>query len=747
MKYEEFLATKRIVADSVGFEPGELNPMLFDFQADIVRWAIRKGRAAIFADCGLGKTPMQLEWAKQVYAETGQPVLIVAPLAVSQQTIREGKKFGIKVTRCSEGEIHLGVNITNYERLEKFSPEGLAGIVLDESSILKSFDGKFRRFVTEFASGMRFRLACTATPAPNDLIELTNHSEFLGGLRGKEIIALFFRQDGNTTHQFRLKNHARQDFWKWLASWAVALRAPSDLGYEDGDFKLPELRVHDLVVRAEKAPDGLLFPIEASTLQERRGARKASLEERVNAVAHIVNGSHQWIVWCDLNAESEALTKSIPGAVEVKGSDSQEHKESSAVQFASGDIRVLVSKPSIFGFGMNWQNCHNVAFVGLSDSYEAYYQAIRRCWRFGQPQPVDCYVVTADTEGAVVQNIKRKEVQAREMFAELVEHMRPYETLRTQTPKPLDLLVRETAQGEDWELKLGDCVTAIREVGSDSVGLSVFSPPFPGMYAYTDSPQDIGNVKDIGELLRHFEFLVPELLRITMPGRSCCIHLTQEPVFKGQDGYVGLRDFRGRVISLMESKGWIYYGEAAIDKDPQLKAIRTKDHSLLFKTLSTDSADCRMALADYLLQFKKPGKNPIPVPSGKHPRWNPDSGWITSEEWIEWAAPVWYRQNPSLPGGIRETDVLNVRAGRDPNDEKHLCPLQLGVIERAIKLWTAPRDLVFSPFAGIGSEGYAALQLNRRFLGIELKESYFRVAIENLSNAKAQLGMFDALQS
>lgn len=300
-----------------------------------------------------------------------------------------------------------------------------------------------------------------------------------------------------------------------------------------------------------------------------------------------------------------------------------------------------------------------------------------------------------------------------------------------------------------WSMYQGDSCEVIKGIPDESVGLSVFSPPFPGMYAYTNSPRDIGNVKNFRELIAHFKFIMPEILRITQPGRSCCVHLTQEPVFKGKDGYVGLRDFRGDVIREMEDSGWIYYGEVTIDKNPQLKASRTKEHSLLFKTLAQDSSSVRMAMADYIIQFRKPGENKKAIEAGTHQRWNPNGGWINEDEWCEWASPVWYRgiggkdreRFKNYPGlhqhndGIMETNVLNVRSAKESKDEKHLCPLQLGVIERCVKLWSSPDDVVFSPFAGIGSEGFVSLSLGRKFIGIELKKSYFDLACANLEQS------------
>lgn len=297
------------------------------------------------------------------------------------------------------------------------------------------------------------------------------------------------------------------------------------------------------------------------------------------------------------------------------------------------------------------------------------------------------------------------------------------------------------AHGDRWRLMLGDCVERVVEIEEETVGLSVFSPPFPGMYVYSDSPRDMGNARSVADLVEHYSYLVPELLRVTMPGRSCCVHLCQSVTTKHLDGYSGLRDFRGAVIDVMESGGWIYYGEVTIDKDPQVKAIRTKDQGLLFKTLATDSARMHMALADYLLQFRKPGDNPEPIRAGVSERYGNDDGWITAEEWIEWAAPVWYRASEHYPGGIRETDVLNAAVARDNQDERHIAPLQLGVIERAVKLWSNPGDLILSPFAGIGSEGVGALRNNRRFVGVELKPSYFQTAIRNLTAAEGQLSL------
>jgi DNA modification methylase len=736
MEYTDFLKNKSVKFYNKGFEPTlPIASHLYPFQVELVQWALINGRSAIFADCGLGKTPIQLEWARQVCAYTSKPVIIFAPLAVSQQTQKEGDKFGVNVNICRfQKDIKDGINITNYEMLEHFTPDVFGGIVLDESSILKNYGGSTRTLLTEFTQGIDFRLACTATPAPNDLIEIVNHSEFLGVLSGKECIALFFKQDGNTTHNWRLKGHAKRDFWIWLSSWARAVRKPSDLGYEDGAFILPALNIEQYTTDGHIA-DGFLIPMEAYTLEERRDARRNSLTERVAKCAELVNDSTDaWIIWCNLNIESEALKRSIPDSVEVKGADSNEDKIERMNGFREGRYRVLITKPSIAGFGMNWQHCHNMAFVGLSDSYEQLYQAIRRCWRFGQKSQVNVHIIVAETEGQVVANIQRKEHESAVMMEQMVSHMQ----FKTQTGKTKDIMIKfNKKSGVDWTMYNGDCVEEMKNIESNSIGLSVFSPPFPGMYAYTNSSHDIGNSTHIDEMIEHFRYVVKSdnLHRILIPGRYACVHLMQLTAMMTRDGYIGIKDYRGRTIQMFEEEGWIYAGEVTIDKNPQIQATRNKERGLLFKTLATDSSKMRMALADYLLYFRKPGENPNPIRAGVSSRYDNAAGWITEQEWIEWAAPVWYRQTKGYPGGIRETDVLNVSCARESDDERHLCPLQLGVIERAVKLWSAPGETVFSPFAGIGSEGYVSLLHNRKFIGIELKESYFDVSCKNLNRA------------
>ena len=393
--------------ESSGFdiEKSELNPKMFEFEKDIVRWALKKGRACVFAGCGLGKTFIQLSWADQVHLHTDGRVLIVAPLTVADQTKREAEKFGYDAKICeSQKDCVDGINITNYEKLEKFVAKEFVGVVLDESSILKSYTGKVRNQIIEMFANTPYKLACTATPAPNDYMELGNHSEFCGVMTRAEMLAMFFVHDGGQTSKWRLKGHAKDIFWQWMASWSVFLDNPKDLDYNVSGYDLPPLHINEIIV------DGDEPIVESLTLTERREARKESLDLRCQKAAELVNNSdEQWLVWCDLNAESEKLHELIPDSVEVKGSDKPKYKTESILGFTDGKIKALVTKASIAGYGINWQNCHNMIFTGISDSFEAFYQAVRRCWRFGQDKEVNVYIIISAKEGCVKENIERKQ--------------------------------------------------------------------------------------------------------------------------------------------------------------------------------------------------------------------------------------------------------------------------------------------------------------------------------------------------
>jgi hypothetical protein len=428
VNYQNYINSKTEIIPDSGFKVSEskINPKLFDFQKAIVLWALRKGKASLFEDCGLGKSIQQLEWARQVVENTNKPVLILAPLAVSKQTKTEGTKFDIDVNICnSQADVIKGINITNYEKLHKFDYGCFDGIVLDESSIIKSMSGKIRNQVITLFNKTPYRLACTATPSPNDYMELGNHSEFMGNYTRLEMLAEFFVHDGSDTSKWKLKGYAESAFWKWLCSWSVYLRNPSDIGFNGDKFILPPIKYNWEEIKEEHDfSNGMLFPQKASTLSERRCIRRKYIQKRVEKATEIVeksNGS-QHLVWCDLNNESRLLSKELD-AVEITGSDSPEHKEHAMLAFANGEIKRLVSKPKIAGFGINWQSCHNMSFVGLSDSWESFYQATRRCWRFGQKNKVNVNIIYHELEGNVIKNIQRKEKQAAIMADNLIDHM------------------------------------------------------------------------------------------------------------------------------------------------------------------------------------------------------------------------------------------------------------------------------------------------------------------------------------
>jgi hypothetical protein len=426
--YQEFLACKAISDPMTGLgRVPDLPACLFPFQHDIVSWALRRGRAALFAGTGLGKSLMELSWADAVHRETGKDILHLAPLAVSNQLGREGEKFGIPCKVVSrQSECGPGTNITNFQKLDHFDLSRFGGVILDESSILKNVDGHYRTRLIEACQSIPFRLAATATPAPNDFMELGNHAEFLGIMKYTDMLATFFVHDGGDTSKWRLKGHAENEFWRWMASWAVMLRKPSDLGYANDGYDLPPLNYVSHIVGAKYEPDaemGTLFPMQAETLQERIAARRSTVDDRCKLAAEITPRDRPFVWWCNLNAEAELLAKAIPGAINLHGGLKDSEKERILIDFSEGRISHLVTKPSLAGFGMNWQHCANTGFVGLNDSFEQFYQAVRRFWRFGQTEGVTCHIIASELEGATVANIKRKEMDADRMAAAMVMHM------------------------------------------------------------------------------------------------------------------------------------------------------------------------------------------------------------------------------------------------------------------------------------------------------------------------------------
>lgn len=730
--YQEFLKSKRLIVPVVGkrVEDSEIHPSLFPFQRDVVRWAVRKGRAALFLDTGLGKTRCSLEWARLI----GEKTLIVAPLSVARQTVNEGKAIDVEVHYTRSGDDTIdSINITNYEMLEHFNPADFGAVVLDESSIVKNFTGKIRSQLIDMFHETPYRLCCTATPAPNDIQEIANHAEFLGIMTRQEMLSVFFRYAMNDSRDgWRLKNHAVKDFYRWLASWAMAVRKPSDIGYLDDGYILPELNYNPVYVSTEYTPEGMLpgFLIGNISAIESKKVRHGTLESRMETAAQLIvddTSDDQWIVWCGLNDEGDWAEKNIPDSIQIKGSDSPEKKLESLEAWLDGCYRVLITKATIAGKGMNFQNAHKMIFAGLDYSWEQYYQAVRRCYRFGQQYPVQVYIVLSNQESDIYELILKKEQSAMKMLSSMIEQTRD-ESQREL--KGLDTVTDnynpKVEQTDNWTLINGDSVEEMAQIKDDSVALTVTSIPFSDLFVYNNTPRDVGNSKNLDEFGEHLGLIIHETLRATMPGRLMCIHIKDLPNFKYQDGFLGRKDFSGQVIEMVQSQGWIYWHRITIDINPQMQAVRTKDSRLMFKTLEKDSIGLAGAFCDYILVFKKPGDNPIPVLSD-----------VSRNEWIEWAHPVWYNISP--------TDTLETRRAKSNDDEKHICPLQLPVIQRCVRLWSNKGELILDPFAGIASTGYEALRYNRRFVGIELKPEYWKIGCENLRNAErigSQLPLF-----
>lgn len=723
MNYSEFVTSKRKPELATGHNPKSLNANLFDFQRAIVAWAVRRGRAAIFADTGLGKTLMQLSWADEVAKKTGRPVLILAPLAVSEQTIQQGDRFGIRVERHTGADIFGGnIYITNYERMDRVDFESLGGIVLDESSILKSQDGKTRSRIIDACQGIPYRLSCTATPSPNDFEELGNQCEFLGVMSRTEMLATYFVNDTGDTGTWRLKGWGASKFWEWMGSWAVVVRNPSDIGFDGSGYNLPPPNYVEHIVESEFMGD--MFAKPAQTLTERRKAQRDSIDARCAALAELVNGQQNepWLIWCHLNDEAETLHRMIPDSVNVQGSDKPEYKTEQMMKFSNGELRVLISKPKICGFGMNWQHCARMAFVGLDDSFEKFYQAVRRCYRFGQTRNVDVHLFVAESEGQILANLKRKENQHHEMSNNMVNHMKDIMNIELSgSTKITNNYFEDTYSGDRFTVHLGDCVKWASRMEDNSIDYSIFSPPFADLFVYSNSDHDMGNCANDDEFIAQFNFLIKELYRIIKPGRNVSFHCMNLPTTKMRQGFIGLRDFRGDLIRSFQDAGFIYHSEVCIWKDPVVAMQRTKALGLLHKTIRENASMSRMGLPDYVVTMRKPGECENRVVHGED---------LPVQMWQKYASPIW--------DDINQSRTLNKMPARDENDEKHMCPLQLDVIERCIHLWTNPDDLVFSPFTGIGSEGYCAVRMGRRFVGTELKQQYFDLACLNIADARVE---------
>lgn len=905
--YEDFVKNKLRKAQPSGFTPTlPMNEKLFDWQKTIVAHAVKLGRCALFEDCGLGKAVQQMEWARQVCAKTGGKVLILAPIGVTNQTQEvEAPKFGYEVTRCKFGtDVKDGINITNYERLHLFDDIEFDGVVLDESSILKSFDGKTRKRLTERFASTPYRLCCTATPAPNDFTELGQHADFLGVCSPAQMLATYFINDTYDTGTWRVKGHAEESFWKWVSSWAVCLSKPSDIGFKDDGFDLPELSIEPIWVDvdeiAEVRSEGELFRVANTSATTINKEMRLSLQERCEVVKSIMCGNlntqspegknisaiqpkesgenhkaenqkktaltckdiitetkpdgteeagmnktestlkkgrstppmrrtgtkssneqknghqseeikkvkesehtesqsvnltqcseskntnvksvdlqisqnqnfsqslttatkqalsedycaetatvesdtlrtpqdscelrrytsnEQWAVWVNLNDEQDCLESILDKdeTVSIRGASSEAAKINGERRWRTGVKKTLVTKGSIFGYGMNFQHCHNL-IVFPTYSHEDFYQIVRRFYRFGQKEMVKCFLILPRTAHAVLNALNRKKDQ-HELMQKMMRYTR--EAIGVEKVKDIKMNTKiETRTEGNWTMHLGDCVRVAKTFKDESIGFSVFSPPFADLFTYSEDVQDMGNCSSMDDFMVQFGYLIDELHRVMMPGREIAVHCCDLLATKWKDGAIEFKNFSDVIYQAFHKRGFLFHSRVCIWKSPVTEMQRTKAHGLLYKTLQKDSSNSRVGSADYLLVFRKRGENPVPIVH------TPDD--LPLDLWQEIASPVWMT--------VDQGNVLNGRNCKEQKDERHICPLQIDVINRALILWSMKDDLVFSPFAGIGSEGYCAVKMGRKFVGSELKQSYFEQACVNLNAAMEESKTLFALK-
>lgn len=712
MEYNNFLESKRKTFLESGFEVNEkeLNKYLFDFQRFTVKTALSKGRFAVFADCGLGKTLMQLAWAEAVFNHTNKQVIILAPLAVVKQTIDEAIKFGINSD---------AFYITNYDQLKNIENiSQYAGVVLDESSILKGRDGKLSSLIIELFKQTAYKLACTATPSPNDHMELGQHSEFLGAMNYLEMLAMFFVHDGGETSKWRLRKHAKDPFWKYVCSWSIAIDKPDTLGFEHQGYDLPEIEYVEHVITTENNTENLFGDVAISATDLHKDLNR-SFDKRLEKAIELVNSNNdQWIVWGLKNNETDLIAKRLENAVNVQGSDSPEHKAKYLNGFAKSEFKTLVTKTSIASFGMNYQQCHQMVFMSYDFKFEAFYQAVRRCYRFGQKNKVTVHILIPESQTNVRQTILDKSERHKEMITEMARYSS--ETNYKSNKSKVKIMNKEI-KTDSYHLINGDCVQETKKLPDNCADIIVFSPPFAELYVYSDKEEDMGNVANYKQFEQHFKYLIPELKRTLKPGRICAIHCMDLPIQKGKEGYIGLRDFSGMLIDWFQENNFIYHSRVTIWKNPVTEMQRTKALGLLHKTIKKDASMTRVGIPDYILFFRNDGVNENPISHQDKDQSRLD--YLPVDLWQEYASPVWMDINYSR--------TLQYRSGRDGNDEKHIAPLQLDTIERILHLYSNEGETVLSPFGGIGSEGCSALKMNRKSISIELKESYFKINANN----------------
>jgi DNA modification methylase len=725
---------------------------LHQYQRFCVAFALAKERAALFLECGLGKTSIALSWSQAIDG----PVLISAPLAACHEFINEAGKFfpsmAIQLLRGKAIDAWLdsptGVGlVTHHAMMVDRDMSRISGFVLDESSILKSGSGAISSGLKQASALVRYRLALSATPAPNDPTEYAAHSTWLGHMKtDAEFRARFFVRDGT---DWRLKGHAVEEMPRWLASWSVWMRDPATYGMKcDAALPVPyKIQVERVKSIGADIPRDLLgMPIKGASMSQRAAVRKASWQcpQRMMALLKHIKPGMASVVWGRSNAHCDAMEKAIKqsgvAVAQIAGKTDEDERLRILDDYRAGRIDCLVSKPKIIGHGVNLQKCQKMVFAGYNESYEEQHQSIRRAHRQGRDGSLDVVYLANQDDKRTLATLKAKAQawdslsarQEAEMTAQLkttVDGFMSGKPIERTEAGTVELLQESTS---DWyRLMNGDCVTTMRDnMEADSMDLAVFSPPFSSLFTYSSHGADMGNCSEHDgdvEFSIHFEFFARELLRVIKAGRAVCLHLQQIIAFRSSHGRKGLRDFRGMVIDTMERAGFHYYGEFVISKNPQATAIRTKTERLQFTQFKRDSLESSPCLNDYVLHFRKPGKQAVAVKNN-----------VSNEEWIRWASGIW--------DDIRESDVLSGhRNAKSDQDEKHICPLQLEVIRRCVRLWSNPGESVFTPFLGIGSEAYVAIEQGRIGVGVELKPEYYKQAVSNCDAAIATAHMQQSL--
>lgn len=750
MTYEELLEQKRVKTIECGFhiDLSQLNPMLKGFQKHCVQKSLKYGRFALFEPPGAGKTIQQLEWGKQISEYTNTPILLLAPLAVIGQTIEEeAPKFGYEVNELY-GKINTSklmdrpIWAVNYDSLHLYLPfiDLFKGVILDESSILKNFTGETKKFIMETFLRTPYKLPCSATPAPNDLNEYGNHSEFLNVLDSQDMRSKWFVRDEGMNN-YRLKSHAKIDFYSWLATWCIMFDHPRDIGFDEEGYDLPKLNLLEKQITTKQRGHGKIFndtAVDATTFSRELKLTKV---ERLAEVANMVNNSTEiFCIWVTLDSEAEELLKLIPGAVNVTGSDKKDIKRKGFSDFSKGNIRVLITKTKLAKYGLNWQHCHNTIFASFNFSFEELYQAIRRFLRFGQLHTVNCWLITTDTMQNVLQNIQMKEKQHNESVSEVSK------AINGKTYGLLDNYDFKEVKNEYMHFMKGDSAIELKRIPDNSIDFIVFSPPFKALFTYSNYIHDLGNNDTSMAFWHQYKFILNELYRVLKPGRIMACHTKDLGVYKNSSGWTGMDNFTDEHTMFVENSiskkenptGFKLHSKTTIWCDPVLEMQRTKTQRLLYKTLTSNSALTGIGMAEYMRYFKK-------WDGTDESNWEPVNHLtkknIPLDLWQKWASPVWM--------DIKRTDVLNNKEGTDMGDEKHIAPLQLEVIHRCINLWSNPGEKVLTPFLGIGSEAYVAINNNRYAIGCELKDSYFDTAVKNCMKAigtKSQGSLFETGQ-